>query len=542
MFVPDYFSDPYIQYLHQILEEIDRGALLVPRFQRPLIWEVGQQLELLRSVRDGIPFGSILVWRTSRDDISCYESFGNASFGHFKLPPPAEGSPRQYIMDGIQRLSTLYAALRGPTMGGEEDDPAVEFFFDLESEDFVTAGHNEQSPRMLPLRIILRSVSLVRFQRNLEGDKADRWIESTDHLAEAFRQYKVPVIPIVTEDLEMATQTFQLINRQGTRMSDLHMVHTLTYSADFDLLERIEDLKSEVFTSLGWGEIDEEWILSVCKVGLGLDISKANAKLLSGKLKEKPDTIDQAAISLERAIRFLHYRCGVLSPYMVPYAQQAILLAEAFRVNPEPDEDAERLLEAWFWLTTMGGAFAGISGHRLTLVAGDLRAMVRDRTMVRDGRAPWSFTRPFAYTSLPAKVDFRSVRIKGLALRLAARQKETGARTLTRQRNRSLLQLLPPNKALKLYSSPGNRVLVDSEEISSLRERALCKPRSLTESESEQHLISEQAGRYLAEGDFGSFVETRKADLEADERRFIDSHARRFGFDSIPAPSLVCLS
>lgn len=520
MFVPSYFSDPHIQYLHQILEEIDSGTLLVPRFQRPLVWEVDQQLELLRSVRHGIPFGSIMIWRTSRDDISRYESFGR-----FRLPPPSEGSPRQYIMDGIQRLSTLYAALREPSLDAVEGEPDFEFFFDLKTDDFTTAENIAQAPYMLPLRILLRSVPLIKFQRSFVGDLADAWIEASDSLAEAFRQYKIPVIPIVTEDLEMATQTLQLINRQGTRMSDLHMVHTLTFSSEFDLLQKIEDLKSDVFSSLGWGEVDDEWILNTCKACLGMDMSKTNAKDLSVELKRKPEILEHVASSLKRAILFLRERCGVPSPYMVPYAYQLILLADAFRVRPEPGEEVEKLLEGWFWLTTMGGSFAGISGYRLGLVAKDLRSMVRR------GRPLWSFPRPFTYTPLPDKVDFKAVRIKGLALRLASRQQEAGTRVLIEQRNRALLPLFPASKVVsrRLYSSPGNRVLVNADEINSIREKALEDPKLLPDDQ----IITDQARSYLYEDDHDSFIKTRKRDLEQEERAFIDTYKKLFGFETL---------
>jgi hypothetical protein len=375
---------------------------------------------------------------------------------------------------------------------------------------------------LLPLRLILHSIPLVKFQRNLTGESAEDWIEKADRLAEAFRQYKVPVIPIATEDLELATKTFQLINRQGTRMSDLHMVHTLTYSSKFDLLQEIQDFKSDIFSGYGWGDIDEEWILNVCKLGLGLDVSTSNASRLSMNLKEDSDILYQAAESLVHAIEFLGHRCGVPSPYMVPYAYQTILLAEAFRVEEDPGEEVEELLEAWFWLTTLGGAFAGISGYRLGLVADDVREIAGRK------KASWSFPRPFTYTPLPAKVDFKSVRIKGLALRLAARQ-EDGTRVLMEQRNRALTQLFPASKiSRKLYSSPGNRVLASPEAITLLREEALSVHPIFTEPD--LHIFSEWARQHLEEGDFDAFIETRKLDLEEDERHFIRPHAERFGF------------
>ncbi|MEZ4296222.1 MAG: DUF262 domain-containing protein [Polyangiaceae bacterium] len=62
---PSYLSGPHVQFLSQALEEDAHRAPAHPRFQRrPLVWNVDKRLELLRSIRDGIPVGSILIWRT----------------------------------------------------------------------------------------------------------------------------------------------------------------------------------------------------------------------------------------------------------------------------------------------------------------------------------------------------------------------------------------------------------------------------------------------------------------------------------------------
>lgn len=60
-------SEPTIQFLAQLIDAIAEGKILVPRFQRPLVWGWHRQSELLRSVKDGIPMGAIMVWQTSRD-------------------------------------------------------------------------------------------------------------------------------------------------------------------------------------------------------------------------------------------------------------------------------------------------------------------------------------------------------------------------------------------------------------------------------------------------------------------------------------------
>lgn len=524
MTTPSFYSDPNIQYLHQILEDLETGQLQIPRFQRPLVWDADKRLELLRSVCDGIPCGAFMVWRTE-NKISCY-----SHIGPFKLPPPKPGGTWQYLMDGVQRLSTLHAALHEPdVVDDSEDSDATEeglaFYYDLKSKEFLAASQTENNSSMLPLRILLDSVALLRFQRQLPEEASEEWIRRADALAKAFRLYKIPIIPIVTESLEMATRTLQLLNRQGERMSDLHMVHTLTFSEEFDLLNKIEELREEIFRPLGWAEINEDWILKALEAYFDLDLGKPNTKRLSDHLREMPDTLDQVAGQLESAIRFLRHECGVPSPYMVPYAYHVFLLAEAFRIAPEPTEEVRVLLKSWFWLTTVGGSFAGISGYRLSRVARDIYEMVEN------GKPEWSFVKDFAYSPLPSKVDFKAVRIKGLALRLADRldsdQDKLGQELLIRDKNRALAHLLPADQVSKsTYSSPGNRVLADVGTLGALR-AGLFSGENAPEEVWDTHLISAHARDRLNTSP-DAFIQQRVADLEDDERQFIRPHAERF--------------
>src|SRR4051794_3202595 len=115
---PSFYSDPHVIFLSQLLEEVAAGFIQVPRFQRPLVWDWERRRELLRSVREGIPMGSIMVWRTNKDLIEGYHKLGP----HQLLPPPSDVNARQYLLDGVQRLSTLYGALHVPNTTCDNDD------------------------------------------------------------------------------------------------------------------------------------------------------------------------------------------------------------------------------------------------------------------------------------------------------------------------------------------------------------------------------------------------------------------------------------
>jgi uncharacterized protein with ParB-like and HNH nuclease domain len=151
---PTFLSEPQIQYLVQLLEEIHRGYLQAPRFHRPFVWDVGQRLELMRSIRDGIPIGTITVWRTHRADIGIHDRLGPQ---RVRGAQGDEGLVHQYILDGVQRLSTLYGALYPLGSSPVHEDAGAEFFsiyYNLESGDFVTAGQESIEPYHLPLSVL----------------------------------------------------------------------------------------------------------------------------------------------------------------------------------------------------------------------------------------------------------------------------------------------------------------------------------------------------------------------------------------------------
>ena len=64
---PSYVSQPQVTDLVKLLSDVRAGHIQVPRFQRPFVWDDDRRLELMRSLRAGIPIGSLLVWRTSQN-------------------------------------------------------------------------------------------------------------------------------------------------------------------------------------------------------------------------------------------------------------------------------------------------------------------------------------------------------------------------------------------------------------------------------------------------------------------------------------------
>ncbi len=73
--------------IREIIEQIDRGQIRVPAFQRGFIWDPDRVAFFLDSIFKQYPFGSLLFWRAK--DVLKVER----SLGPFKLPAPQADYP-----------------------------------------------------------------------------------------------------------------------------------------------------------------------------------------------------------------------------------------------------------------------------------------------------------------------------------------------------------------------------------------------------------------------------------------------------------------
>ena len=83
--------------------EIDTGQIKLPMFQREFVWEKEQSAKLIDSILKGFPIGTFIFWKT-REELRSYKEVGN-----HVLPDTPKGDYVQYILDGQQRITSLYA-------------------------------------------------------------------------------------------------------------------------------------------------------------------------------------------------------------------------------------------------------------------------------------------------------------------------------------------------------------------------------------------------------------------------------------------------
>lgn len=532
---PSYHADPHVTYLSQLLDDIKLGIVQVPKFQRPLVWQWEDRLELLRSIRDGIPMGAVMVWRSTGPQLECYRHLGPHAIQKSNLPP-------QYLLDGVQRLSTLLGALSpveeidtdAEEFIDNDNQPPTENFavhFDFETQDFIREQDIKPSSSKptLPMNLLLDSVGMLRFQRKLRGsdEEIDNMILTCDKLSAAFREYKLPVIPIVTDDVEMATRTFQRLNSHGQQMSEAHMIHALSWGTDFNLNAKIHEVKVAELTELGWDNLDDDVLLKACKIALGFGVYSKSTDDIGSALKDRKEVVSEVGEACGKAVKFLVENCGIPRLDLLPYAFQLILLTDVFRTRPDITDDQIDHITSWFWTTTYGEYFAGMSGDRVEKARKDLLYGI--------DQDHWELTHfdPFEVRALNRKFDFRAVRAKAYAVRLSNirdkyRSTKEKDNLLDRYGRECLVQLLPrtsPKKAI--YSSYANRFLVDPKTATHYRDRMLAN--ELTTTELDSMLITEEMLSALDSNDHEKFLKLREEKISSAEKKFYEPHLLAMG-------------
>lgn len=534
---PSYFRQPQIVRIPNLLKQIRSGEIRVARFQRPFVWRDAQRLELFDSIYKGMPIGSLLTWRTKEHTLNCYEKIGP-----YSVSSQNSTDVNQYLLDGYQRLTTLYATLGAgvgetlPKSALEHSDIRWPIYFDLRERSFELMPRSSTPPaHWLDLSIVFNTPKLFEYQRTLsnESDSSDL-LACTEELVELLKDYQIPMVPMVTEDLDQVTTSFQRINTKGTTMSEVHMVNALSFGSDseFELNERLEELQQEM-GSFGWEEFEDRLILHVLKAVLGLDLYRSEAQDISDKLVEDPDILDLVFAEIEKTARFLADKLHVYGPQTIPYSPQPVLIADAFHANNSQGISSVAIdeVERWFWATTYAEHFAAANSSKIRRAQNHLRDIVAGETT--------ELPSDLSTQVLPIeRFDYRWARGRAIVLELAALGPRSsdgelvdGYRQLADHGNHAVLMLFSSRDIGKDNNKgPENRFIVDPKDAQSFKRFLLTDAGDPPDSDwLASHAIPEEAMVALRERGKSDrerwlkFLELRRERiLDLEERRVTD--------------------
>lgn len=417
--------------LRSLLDQIERRHLALPDFQRDFVWEYADTQKLLSSLLSGYPAGTIMLIRCSPElGFACRAISG---------APELEGTePTQLILDGQQRLTSLYRAvsdvgtnrffinLRVLMENGEPDEAVFYRRRTNTARNFGTI-ESQAADLVLPLRTLWRNeydewideiLELGAFP-GTEEKAAKRQLRELKNQLSNLTNYLFPTLELSAETPPSATCViFESMNRRGRRLSPFDLLvarmrrHDLQVRdmwaaaiAQYPILSQFDVNPFTVFQALALLATPAHRAAS-CKSSDVLDL-------------EVTKVLEHWEIALAGCAGFLamlQSECGVLVRKWLPYEPLLIAGAAIWSKLPArgPEQrDAKAKLRRWFWSAIFTQAYDQgtnrVAARDFVELGGWLDGSDEEPTSVRVAAGIESFDEVLAQAYSPQSAVYRGV-------------------------------------------------------------------------------------------------------------------------------------
>lgn len=204
--------------LSTVLDQVDNQTMLLPEFQRGYVWNRDQVRGLMRSVYREYPVGALLVWET---DAAPHHIRGKAQLG-------GTGAPKHLLLDGQQRVTTLYGVIRGRAPGFFDGDAGtftgLHFNVDTESFEFYAPARMRNDHRWIDVTELFRVGKGPLLKRLMAAtDDADQvaiYLDRLGRLTDVLhRDFHVEQITGPDKTIDVVVDIFNRVNSGGTKLS-----------------------------------------------------------------------------------------------------------------------------------------------------------------------------------------------------------------------------------------------------------------------------------------------------------------------------------
>lgn len=212
--------------ISQILDKIDENQLFVPAFQREYVWKRNDAKNLMSSLINEYPTGTMLTWETQNPPELKGKWQYESKQGAVKL-----------ILDGQQRITTLYMLIRG-TLPPYYTQAEIMYdtrglYMNLETCDFQYYKQTLMANNPLWINVtavFLKKIKFYELMKRIDSAEHSDLKDKIDIIAENFQKLeKIPEsdfleqqIP-VKASLKEAIDIFYIVNASGVNLTDAEL-------------------------------------------------------------------------------------------------------------------------------------------------------------------------------------------------------------------------------------------------------------------------------------------------------------------------------
>lgn len=354
--------------IRDILTKVQDGIIRIPTFQRGFVWDPDTVAFFMDSIYKGYPFGTIQLWRT-REKLRTEKALGP-----FSIFQRDDQYPIDYVLDGQQRITSIFGVFQTEIDLHQDVENPFKIYFDLradaniqDSQFLVLEDDQIDNARHFPLNCLFDTVKYRQATSNL----ANPDIIKIDELQAVFKEVKIPYQTLETDDSAKVAIVFERINRKGIPLDTFQLLSAWTWSEDFVLQTKFEELTDELrpygFHDVG-GNIN--LLLRICSAILSNSGSASALINLNGATVR--DRFDEIINGVKGAIDFLKTNFKVEKLDNLPYDSILVPLSVFFSNTGNQhlnyDNTQRDAIKKWFWRTSFSKRYS----------AGVLRALDKD--------------------------------------------------------------------------------------------------------------------------------------------------------------------
>jgi hypothetical protein len=340
-----------------IIEQIDLGNIALPEFQRGYVWNNLQVRGLMTSLYNKHPVGGLLIWSTTQDKAT---TRGDG-------PSPIGGSVN-LLLDGQQRVTTLYGIIRGKPPKFFEGNAAAftGLHFNLvdESFEFYAPVKMKDNPAWVSVTSVMQVDDLAVLLEPIQDRFSELSITMLTALSrlsklQSIREtdFHAEYVSGHTMTIDTVVEIFNRVNSGGTKLSkgDLALA---TICASWP--EARQELRSRLdkWKNSGYGFKLDWFLRCVTTVATGEAYFASLSKISTAEFQK---AVIQAEKHVDSLLNIIADRLGLNhadvlgSPYSFPLMAR-YLEERGGKLNNQKERDK---LLYWYVHSFLWGRYAG---------------------------------------------------------------------------------------------------------------------------------------------------------------------------------------
>ncbi len=388
----------------ELMKAVDTGSAQLPDFQRGWVWDDNRIKALIASITSNFPVGAAM-----------FLEYGNADI-RFKYrviegSPADRVVPAELILDGQQRITSMYSSLYSPKPVHTKTDKGKEiqrfYYIDIKkaldpscdrvdaiisvpetrkiTSNFgrkdvldVSTPDLEYEKKLFPLNTILdSSKTFMWMQGYMAYHKNDpaivkEWMDFQGKIIMAVFQYKMPVILLDRNTpKEAVCQVFENVNTGGVSLTVFELLTAVFAMDDFELRKDWQSRYDKYFNGdilsviTATDFLTALTLLSSYKKGGTVSCKKKDVlNLALSEYRKYADDLSEGFVEAEKILQEERIFVSRDLPYttqLIPLAVLCTILAEDRKIKIT---NIKNKIKQWYWCGVFGELYGSANETR----------------------------------------------------------------------------------------------------------------------------------------------------------------------------------